>query len=283
MNSPSTNTLKTVQNYLQNMTDMFESNGINSARLDALLLLERAIGRPRSWLLAHMEYPCNLEQQSLLTNYIARRLAHEPVAYITGSCEFYGLKLEVNKHTLIPRPETEDLVTVAIATLLPGKRFHDVGTGSGAIALAVRSKRQDVEVSASDISLQALEVAKRNAEKYSMNDIAFTVSDLMDDIDTTFDVIAANLPYVNIDEVQHSKDLSYEPYNALFSHEHGLSHYRRLINQINHHGHLTSGGSLVLEAEPIQHAALIEHALHNGLTPVQNGTTNQFILQLVRT
>ena len=238
--------------------------GIESARLDMLLLLEHTLGKNRSWILARQnEYnltPAQLEQLEISLN---RRLSNEPIAYIVGHCEFYGLNLIVDKNTLIPRPETEDMVNLALKSAPQNGKLHDLGTGSGAVAIAIKYNRSDLRVSASDISSAALKVAKANINNYSSGDIGLYTADLMDDINEKFDLITANLPYIPSGRSFKNSPVAHEPERALYSGNDGLDHYKKLFTLINLQ--LNPGGLLIIEAEPDQHQALIRLARQNGL------------------
>jgi release factor glutamine methyltransferase len=141
--------------------------GIDSARLDMLILLEKTLNKDRSWILANQnEYELSEDEAEQLESLVNRRLKKEPLAYITGICEFYGLSLIVDNSTLIPRPETEIIISQVIKLAPRFGTIHDVGTGSGAIAIAIKHERKDLIVSASDISRAAL---RRGPEETSVN------------------------------------------------------------------------------------------------------------------
>ena len=256
-----------IQQWLNHATKLLAQADIGTARLDCLILLEKALDRDRGWILAHQEQLLASEREQEFTKLLARRAKREPVAYISGICEFYGLQLEVTPEVLIPRVETEALVSYVLHNAGTGAQIIDLGTGSGAIALALRSKRPDLKLVASDESLKALAVAQRNAKKYSFHDIEFMQSNLMDDINARFDFIVANLPYLS-DKEHYGPELAYEPVKALFSGPQGLDHYRRLFPQVMSHIH--KGGSIVIEAEPKQAGPLDKLARENGLSSVEH-------------
>lgn len=238
--------------------------GIDSARLDMLILLEKTLNKDRSWILANQnEYELSEDEAEQLESLVNRRLKKEPLAYITGICEFYGLSLIVDNSTLIPRPETEIIISQVIKLAPRFGKIHDVGTGCGAIAIAIKHERKDLIVSASDISRAALNVAQRNISKYSLDDISLFRANLMDDINDEFDIVTANLPYIPEGRDLSGTPVNFEPSTALFSGKDGLDHYRRLFVEVR--TKLKAGGHLIIEAEPDQHDTLILLAEQNEL------------------
>ncbi|HTC75294.1 MAG TPA: peptide chain release factor N(5)-glutamine methyltransferase [Edaphobacter sp.] len=210
-----------------------------TATRDAELLLLHTLRIPRTTLIAHPGNELNASQRTAYENSIARRLRHEPVQYITGQQEFYGLTLKVTPAVLIPRPETEHLVE-AVLKLLPSNKplkIADIGTGSGAIAIALAVHLPQASISALDISTEALAVATTNAREHNVADrIRFLQSDLLSALDheaETFDAIVSNPPYVAETDrpTLHPQVREYEPATALFAGETGLDIYRRLIPQ----------------------------------------------------
>jgi len=176
---------------------------------------------------------------------IDRRLADEPLAYIVGQREFYGLTLQVDKRVLIPRPDTETLVDWALEILRdrPGAKLIDLGTGSGAIALALKHQRGDLRVSALDASQEALDLARDNARRLGL-DVHFALGHWLKGIDTKFDLIAANPPYVKLDD-PHLEALRAEPVQALVAGLDGLVDLQQIID--NAPACLSPGGWLLLE------------------------------------
>jgi len=223
-------------------------------RRDAELLLAHTLRQPRIWLLAHPEAePTTAEAASFLA-LTARRAAGEPAQYLTGMQEFFGLELLVTPAVLIPRPETEHLVEAALAwsqTQRKPLRFLDIGTGSGAIALAIAANLADAEVVATDISSAALAVARDNAMRLGVSDrIRFLESDLLSALGPTelpFDAILSNPPYIPSSDVatMQREVVAHEPHTALFAGPDGLDIYRRLIPAA--HAALRHGGLLALE------------------------------------
>lgn len=218
----------------------------DTAALDASVLLARILDRPRSWILAHPELTLTNEQQIQLDASLARLENGEPFPYVLGRWEFFGLEFEVTPAVLIPRPETELLVEKVIAWLQknPTKmNVADIGTGSGAIAVSIAVNVSNVNVLATDISKQALQVAKRNAEKHGVqNKIEFAECDLLPESKVesqksdlrpaTFDLICSNLPYIPTSILKRLPIYQREPTLALDGGEDGLDMFRKLLNVI---------------------------------------------------
>ena len=220
-----------------------------SARLEVQYLLLHVLQKPRSWLLAHPEQGLTEAQQVDYQQFLQRRLQGEPIAYILGEREFFGLDFKVTPATLIPRPETELLVELALQRIPAQPHFHvlDLGTGSGAIALSIARARPDIEVTATDVALAALAVARDNAQQLGVANVVFVHSDWFDGLGgPSFDLIVANPPYVAIDDLHLQQgDLPFEPSAALISGMDGLDDIRRITGQAP--PHLRSGGWLLLE------------------------------------
>ncbi|HEX7031349.1 MAG TPA: peptide chain release factor N(5)-glutamine methyltransferase [Gammaproteobacteria bacterium] len=231
----------------------------DSPRLDAELLLARAIDRPRSHLRAWPENRPDDLQLAQFENLLARRLAGEPMAHILGAREFWSLDLAVTPDTLIPRPDTEILVEAALERIPRDApcRVLDLGTGTGAIALALKKERALAEVHASDASSAALAIARGNAEKHGM-DIHFHAGDWWTPFrERLFDVVVSNPPYVAAGDAHLGKgDLRFEPRAALVSGADGLDAIRTIIAGAREH--LAPGGWLLLEHGHDQAHALDE-------------------------
>ncbi len=212
---------------------------------EAQLLAAHAASRPRSWLLAHDDEEAGATADALRALY-ARRQAGEPIAYITGEREFYSLEFTVTPDVLIPRPETELLVDLALERLPQGGRLLDIGTGSGAIAVAVAHARPDASVSACDISQAALQVARGNAARHGTQ-IEFRHSDVLDAYaGERFDIIVSNPPYIAEQDAHLGQgDVRFEPRLALTSGADGLGLIRRIAGDARTHLH--AGGWLLFE------------------------------------
>ena len=239
------------------------------SRRDAEFLLRHVMERDRAWLLAHPDAALPETQARRFEALVQRRSAHEPVQYLTGHQEFFGLDLEVTPDALIPRPETELLVEAVLAWVggQPAEpdelRLVDVGTGTGAIALALASRLPDAEVWAVDVSEPVRRVLERNAERTGLTGcVRFAESDLLeafaDEIEAgrRFDVVVSNPPYVPLADggTLAPEVREYEPHLALFGGEDGLAVYRRLIPQA--WAALRGGGLLAMEMGYGQEGAL---------------------------
>lgn len=224
------------------------ASALKLERLDAQLLLLHALGRSendRGWLLAHDtdEVPSTIE--STFVAACERRAAGEPLAYIVGHKEFHGLSLQVDARVLVPRPDTETLVdwAIEVAQELTQPRVIDLGTGSGAIALAIKKACPQARVVASDASAAALEVARANAHRLAI-DLNLRQASWLEGIDQEFDLIVSNPPYVAEGD-EHLAALKHEPVAALVSGPDGLAAIREIVAQAP--SRLNEGGWLVVE------------------------------------
>ena len=203
--------------------------GCDSPRLDAELLLAEAMGVGRATLIADPGRGLERDEARRFGEWVRRRRDREPVAYVLGSKGFRSLELVVDARVLIPRPETEHVVEAALG-LPSGSRVADVGTGSGAIALALKVERPDLELVATDASAEALEVARANAARLGL-DVAFAHGDLLEPVAGPLDAVLSNPPYVaERDRLSLAAEITrYEPADALFGGDDGLAVLRRLI------------------------------------------------------
>ena len=226
------------------------------ARRDSEVLLARVLQFDQVALLTHPERVLSSWEWDRFESLVERRLAYEPMQYILGEQEFFGLLFEVTPDVLIPRPETEHLVE-AVLRLEEKTDILDVGTGSGAIAVALAHALPKSRLTAVDNSLAALEVARRNALQHGVADrVTFLQSDLLGSVGGLFDVVVSNPPYVATAEVLEPQVDRYEPHSALYSGPTGLEVYERLIPQAREH--LRPGGWLLMEMGFGQSAALLK-------------------------
>lgn len=251
-----------------------QSGARGLARVDAQMLMLHVMGQPthqRAWLITHDGDALTPEQHGQWLQLLQRRLDGEPVAYLIGHKSFYGLELTVDARVLDPRPDTETLVDWALA-LLPDDSQHlrlvDLGTGSGAIALALQSQRPNAQVWAIDASEDALAVAKANALRLSLP-VHFEHSHWLTALTGTFDAIVSNPPYICAAD-PHLAALTHEPLQALASGADGLDDIRTIIAQAP--AHLAPGGWLLLEHGWDQAEAVAQLLRDAGF--VQVGTRN---------
>ncbi len=217
-----------------------------SPKLDAEVLLGFVLGQSRTYLYTWPERELTASQQSQLNELVMQRAQGVPVAYLVGKREFWSLPLQVNEHTLIPRPETELLVEQALERLPQAGRVLDLGTGTGAIALALASERPDAEVWAVDASQEALQVARANTDQLELS-VRLIHSDWFAELGgQQFHLIVSNPPYIaEADPHLEQGDVRFEPLSALASGADGLADIRRIIGQAP--GHLHPGGWLLFE------------------------------------
>ena len=246
-------------------TRAIENAGVSeSPRLDAMLLLWQATERPRASLLAFPERLIPRVERLEFVQLVARRVRGEPVAYIVGSHEFFSLSLLVSRDVLVPRPETELLVEAALArcSALYAPAVLDVGTGSGAIALAIKHSRRDVRMTGLDVSAEALEQARVNEELVALDSrVRWVQSRWFDALaDERFDIIVSNPPYVRTAEIVGS--LKFEPPLALDGGADGLDAYRVLFAEASNH--LNAGGALLVEHGADQRPELVALAEASG-------------------
>ncbi|MDP5292689.1 peptide chain release factor N(5)-glutamine methyltransferase [Oceanimonas sp. CHS3-5] len=242
--------------------------GGESPALDADVLLCHVLNKPRSFLLAWPEYEVPAQQQDTLSQLVARRQAGEPVAHLTGQREFWSLMLEVSPDTLIPRPDTEVLVEAALARLPEGPaRVVDLGTGTGAIALSLKSERPLDTVLAVEFNLQAAALARRNAARLGLEVEVREGSWLAPLTGLTFDMIVSNPPYIDATDPHLAQgDVRFEPLSALVAEDQGLADIRHIASRAP--AHLVAGGWLLVEHGWQQSEAVQSIFIDNGFEQV---------------
>ena len=245
--------------------------GSDTPRLDAELLLAKVLERPRSHFRAWPENPVDPESLASFDELLARRVAGEPVAYLLGERAFWTLDLDVTSDTLIPRPDTERLVEAAIERIPSDSpcRVVDLGTGSGALALAIARERPFADVVAVDKSIPALEIARRNAARNNISNVSFMQSDWWQDLaGETFDIVVSNPPYIRTgDPHLATGDVRFEPRSALVAGEDGLDAIRAILAEI--HAHLRPGGWLLFEHGHDQGDAITAMLASEGLENIR--------------
>lgn len=255
-------------------TQRLTSNGVDSPKIDSEVLLGNVLGWTRAQIYAHPERMLTEDERKRFERLVIRRCQEEPVAYLVGEKAFYGLDLMVDPRVLIPRPETELLVDMVLDVALQydelrvngrngskpaADRFlvADIGTGSGAVAVAVAANTEATFVIAVDIAAGALEVAQANAQRHGLESrIRFLQGDLLAPLPEPVNVIAANLPYVSINEFDHLAPgiTHFEPAQALLGGADGLDFIRRLLEQAP--SRLRPGGVVLLEIGASQGSAV---------------------------
>jgi release factor glutamine methyltransferase len=258
-----------VRDLIQQAADQFPDS--DTAKLDAQLLLGDVLGRDRTWLMTWDDVDVSEADQRQFLELVARRARGEPIAHILGYREFWGLDFECNNSTLIPRPETELLVEQALALdLLPNARVLDLGTGTGAIALALGSERPGWQIQAVDFSADAVALANRNRKNLGINNVEIYRSDWFSNLPngSRFDLVISNPPYVNPGSPYLNKgDLRFEPRSALIAEKSGLADIEFIA--ANAPRFLKSGGWLMME-HAYDQAGPVADAFHRaGLSSIR--------------
>lgn len=238
--------MQTLESLLKKGTTILKDNGLEEAGLDAWLLLEFKTGKNRAYYFAHGDEPVSDETAAEYLTLIDRRAGHIPVQQLTHQAFFMGYEFYVNENVLIPRQDTETLVEEALKVVKPGMKVLDLCTGSGCIIVSIVHNVPEVEGTATDISKQALLVAKENA-KLNQVSVTFERSDLFDNVTGTYDVIVSNPPYIRTGEVVKlmPEVQEFEPMEALDGKEDGLYFYRKIIKECK--TYLKPGGHILFE------------------------------------
>ena len=238
----------TVSKVLTQLSSQLEPiTGKRESKFEAEILLSEFLVKSRTWLKTWPEYDLSSSQLERLSELLNRRLTGEPLAYIVGTQEFWSLNLKVNQATLIPRPETELLVETALEKIPHDRVYNvaDLGTGSGAIALAIATERPQATVFAVDFSIEAIEVAEYNRVNLGLDNVKTIKNSWLDNwSEGTLDLIVANPPYVAADD-PHLQDLTYEPYSALVAEDDGYADMVTIATQAQ--SVLTKDGLLMFE------------------------------------
>jgi len=252
--------------------DDFRARGIENPRLDAELIVAFALGIDRTRVIIDANRPLEGAELAKLRDLVKRRRAHEPVAYLRGEREFHGLMFRVDRRVLIPRPDTETLVAVALARtshVSLSMRLLDLCTGSGCVAVAAARQRPTAKVTATDVSADALAVARANAERLGAYNIAFLESDLFANVRGVFDVITANPPYIPTGDIAGlAPDIKeFEPRIAIDGGADGLDFVRRIVDGAP--GHLSPSGVLAVEIGAGEAEKTAELLTAGGFTDVR--------------
>ena len=252
-----------ISEWLKIATKSLKTANIPSARLDAELILANTLRKNRTYLHAHLDEEIDPRRFDIANARLDLRLDRVPIAYILGYKEFYGRRFTVSPSVLIPRPESEDLISLFLeltASEIAEKVLIDVGAGSGCLGITAKLERSNLSVILSDISKPALNIAEKNANALNA-DVHIQQQSLLNGQLRPVDYIFANLPYVD-KNWDVSPELQYEPDIALFAEDEGLKLILQLISQIPRC--LTSEGLLFIEADPQQHNRIIDEAVKNG-------------------
>ena len=259
----------TIREIKERTEAFFKKKSVPNAKLDTDILIAHSLGIKRLDIYLDLDRPLTEAQLTDLRSLVKRRASREPLQYIIGNTEFYGLTLKVDPRALIPRHETEELIELIVERLkAPPKRILDLGTGSGAIALALASRYSDAEVTATDQSEEAITLAKENALALNLSSrVTFIKGNWFEPLDegARFDLIVSNPPYLTEAEMQTAEPevIDHEPHNALASGQEGLDDLGLLFKSVPRH--LAEGGLLALETGIGQADAIKAMALEVSL------------------
>jgi len=250
----------TVGSFLRQATATLDAAGISSARLDCLVLLEDALRRNRAALLAHPEAEIDPVTDEALHTKIAQRATHIPLAYIRGHAPFYGREFVVNRHVLVPRPESEAMIEILVGLDVPKRPvIVDVGTGSGCLGITAALEIPTASVLLLDVDADALAIAKQNTINFGAHGVRLLKNDLLQEITGPLDVLLANLPYVP-DDYAINQAARHEPRVALFAGKDGLDLFRRLWQQIGTRAVAQQPRYVLTESLEVQQQQLAELA-----------------------
>lgn len=262
----------TIAEWVDQAAVALKNEGIDSAKLDAEIILAHTLRKSRTYLHAYRDTPVPTRELEIADARLQLRLDRTPIAYIIGHKEFYSRRFRVTPSTLIPRPESEMIIEILKETVPTLASHHeqpirlvDVGTGSGILGITAKLEFPNLDVSLLDISKHALNVAKQNANDLHA-DITLIQSDLLTYYPYNAHLIIANLPYVD-PSWERSPETDHEPVVALFAKDHGLALIKNLIEQAV--TRLLPGGALVLEADPRQHTPIENFAKDHGFTKAE--------------
>ncbi len=265
-------------------TDLLTSTDIEKPKLDSEYIISHVLGINRLELNLHQEDEVTENDLVLIQNMISRRRKNEPLQYILGETDFYGLSLKVNEHVLIPRPETELLVEKIITENPTAEEILEIGTGSGAIAIALAANIKNVKIMAVDISNEALQIARENAVKNKVN-INFCFSDVFENVTGKYDLIVSNPPYISGNEYQYlSREIrEYEPSIALLADDNGLVFYKKILCSAK--DYLTKKGEIYFEIGYNLSESIKKVAKENGFRNIEtvkdlNGFDRMMVIEV---
>ena len=256
---------KTVLKILNKSIDQLKKYNIENPQLNAELIISHVLDMNKANLYLNSKDILDNEKSDIIEQFIIRRTKHEPLQYILGETEFYGCKIKVNPDVLIPRPETELLVEKLVQENV--NSILEIGTGSGAIAIALAKQMKNVQIEATDISEKALNTARQNAELNNVS-INFMQSDIFENIKNKYDIIVSNPPYISKKEYDNlaPEIKDYEPEISLLAKEEGLFYYKKIFE--NAKDYLTEKGKIYFEIGYNQAEKIKEIAKENGFDEI---------------
>lgn len=246
-----------ISDWISEASQKLSKANIPSAKLDAELIIAHTLKQDRTYIHAHPEQIISSDICKFANKLLKKRLKRLPLAYLLKHKEFYGRNFYVNKHVLIPRPESEEIIELLQAHALSNQKILvDVGTGSGCLGITAKLEKPSLSVTLIDVSASALSVAKTNAKKLSA-DVSFLKSNLLTKYASKIDILVANLPYVD-KSWETSPETKYEPSLALFADDNGLQLIYSLLFQAK--TRMNDNGLIFIEADPSQHNKIISFA-----------------------
>lgn len=265
----------TIGAWLSDATKELVDAGIESARLDAEIILAHSLKKPRTYVHARTSDPIEPRLEEIANARLDLRRDRTPIAYIIGHKEFYGRLFSVTPHVLIPRPESEEIITMLRQVLgetkplpgMPTQRLVDIGTGSGCLGITAKLLYPELDVTLCDTSKAALKVAEKNARALAA-EVSYLESNLLEAYPYSPDIVLANLPYVD-EAWEHSPEVEQEPAEALYAANNGLALIEKCFEQLSHR--MKSGGVAIFEADPRQWSAIIEIAKAAGFVTEKTG------------
>ncbi|QJC34810.1 peptide chain release factor N(5)-glutamine methyltransferase [Enterobacteriaceae endosymbiont of Donacia piscatrix] len=237
-----------INQFLQYSSNVLKKNKILNYQLETILLTSFILNKPKSWIYGFNETKIHYKQFKTLQNLLKKRIKGMPLAYILGFCEFWSLKINVSPYVLIPRKDTEILIDVVLNKInIKIKKILDLGTGSGALSLALAYEHNNIDITAIDFSNKILNIAENNAKKLNIKNITFLKSNWFSHLkDNTFDIIISNPPYISYKEYFcFKKQLKFEPIKSLVAGKNGLNYLNYII--LNSFKYLNNYGWLILE------------------------------------
>ena len=248
--------------------DFFKEKGLPNPRFDAEYLISSVLKINRLELYLNFDMPVEKSDREIIKRYILQRAKHVPLQYILGKTEFYGYELFVDKRVLIPRPETERLIEL-ISNLNDIKSILEIGTGSGAISIALSKIFKNAVITATDIDKEALELARKNAMYNNCGNIRFLLSNLFENVNDKFDVIVSNPPYISPNEyVELPAEIkNYEPKKALVAQDKGLYFYKKILKDAGNY--LNKEGKIFFEIGYNQADEIKNLAINSGFKNVK--------------